>query len=88
MIIENAFGLLKQRSLPLVSLNFKTVDKMCHFILSCCVLHNVCLLENDDDPFEDADEIVGGEESPVEWDNSWAPNVDDFSGGVSSTSLK
>lgn len=40
--IENAFGLLKQRFRQLIQLDFITVKRSANFIISCCVLHNLC----------------------------------------------
>lgn len=49
--IENAFGLLKGRFRQLMRLDFTTVQRCCKFIIACCTLHNLCLL--DDDYFDD-----------------------------------
>lgn len=59
---------MKQRFQQLMSLNFHTVDKMCNFILSCAVLHNLCLMEQDDEPF-------GNPADPEEYepDVTWDP---------------
>lgn len=45
--IENCFQLLKQRFRQLMRLDFFTVKKMCKFIMACCVLHNICIDQND-----------------------------------------
>lgn len=45
--IENAFGLLKQRFRQLILLDFFTVKRSANFIISCCVLHNLCIMNND-----------------------------------------
>lgn len=48
MAIERAFGLLKGRFRSLLTvLDMGRVDYIPHFILACCVLHNICLLKND-----------------------------------------
>lgn len=57
--IENAFGLLKGRFLQLTQIYMHDVDKISKFIISCCVLHNICigfndLLEDDEIVREDA----------------------------------
>lgn len=45
--IENAFADLKGRFRQLLHLDFFIVDKMNKFILSCCVLHNLCVNSGD-----------------------------------------
>ncbi|XP_018399999.1 PREDICTED: putative nuclease HARBI1 [Cyphomyrmex costatus] len=45
--IENAFGLLKCRFRQLTRLDMWSVTLMSKFIISCCVLHNLCIEEND-----------------------------------------
>jgi len=49
--IENAFGLLKGRFRQLMELDMHNVDKISKFIISCCVLHNMCIDNNDDFDF-------------------------------------
>lgn len=53
VLIENAFGLLKNRFRQLMKLEFHDVNKITRFIVSCCVLHNLCIDNND---FIDIDE--------------------------------
>ncbi|XP_018369738.1 PREDICTED: putative nuclease HARBI1 [Trachymyrmex cornetzi] len=48
VLIENAFRLLKTRFQQLTELDLHSVDKISKFIISCCVLHNLCI-DNDDD---------------------------------------
>lgn len=48
VLIENAFGLLKGRFRQLIEINMHNVDKISKFIISCCVLHNLCIDNNDD----------------------------------------
>ncbi|KAJ8911774.1 hypothetical protein NQ315_008827 [Exocentrus adspersus] len=43
VLIENTFGILKSRFRQLTQLEFHEVDKITKFIISCCVLHNVCI---------------------------------------------
>lgn len=43
VLIENAFGLLKARFRQLIRLDYHSVKKMSVFIISCCVLHNLCI---------------------------------------------
>lgn len=47
VLIENAFGLLKSRFRQLTELDLHSVDKISKFIISCCVLHNLCIDNND-----------------------------------------
>lgn len=54
--IENAFGLLKGRFRQLNTTEFLTVCKTSHFIIACCVLHNICI-DNDDLFDVDFDEL-------------------------------
>ncbi|KAJ8967518.1 hypothetical protein NQ314_002833 [Rhamnusium bicolor] len=49
VLIENTIGLLKQRFRQLYNLKSRNIDFICHFLLACCVLHNMC---TDDDIFE------------------------------------
>jgi len=57
--IENAFALLKQRFRQLMFLEFITVKRSANFIISCCVLHNLCIMNNDNlnDLHEDIDDV-------------------------------
>lgn len=51
MAIERAFGLLKGRFRSLLTvLDMGRVDLIPEFILACCVLHNICLLQQDELP--------------------------------------
>lgn len=49
--IENVFGLLKKRFRQLLMLQFLTVDKITLFIISCCLLHNLCVVADDVEDF-------------------------------------
>lgn len=55
VLIENTFGLLKNRFRQLLKLEFHDVDKSTSFIIGCCVLHNICIENND---FIDIDDNV------------------------------
>lgn len=57
--IENAFGLLKSRFRQLIRLDFWKVKTMSRFILSCCVLHNLCIDNNDTIEFEPENQFHG-----------------------------
>ncbi|CAI6373933.1 unnamed protein product [Macrosiphum euphorbiae] len=51
MAIERSFGLLKGRFRSLLTtLAMERVDLIPKYIIACCVLHNICLLKNDDFP--------------------------------------
>lgn len=41
--IENSFALLKSRFRQLTRLDFRTVKRICKFIVACCTLHNLCI---------------------------------------------
>lgn len=43
VVIENTFGMLKQRFRQLRYVEFTTVDKITRLIIGCCVLHNICM---------------------------------------------
>ncbi|EZA51137.1 hypothetical protein X777_10429 [Ooceraea biroi] len=48
MIVERAIGLLKGRWRYLLEKLLMTrTDLVPYYIVSCCVLHNICLLSND-----------------------------------------
>ncbi|KAH7970587.1 hypothetical protein HPB49_011451 [Dermacentor silvarum] len=54
--IENAFGDLKARLRQLLHLDFFVVDKINVFVISCCVLHNLCIKAGVEDiPFDPED---------------------------------
>lgn len=52
-----AFGLLRQRFKQLTRLEFLTLDKLTRFVVSCCVLHNICI--DAGDAIVDDDEASG-----------------------------
>ncbi|KAM7281802.1 putative nuclease HARBI1 isoform X2 [Ixodes scapularis] len=69
VLIENAFGILKNRFRQLKVLEFISVERMCQFTMLCCVIHNLCI-DGDDlmgpgapeptkrtTPYEDEDEV-------------------------------
>jgi len=60
VLIENTFGLLKSRFRQLLQLDIHYVDKITKFIISCCVLHNMCINMNDE----------------IELDNEIGPSID------------
>lgn len=56
ILIENTFGLLKGRFRQLLQIDMQKVTKISRFIISCCVIHNLCI-ENDD-IFENEDKKI------------------------------
>lgn len=50
-VIERAFGMLKGRFRRLKYINLKTVEEICKTVVAACILHNICIVENDG--FED-----------------------------------
>ena len=57
-VIERAFGLLGSRFPRLLKLNVKTLEKRIHCIVSSCVLHNWCIMEDDGEDFDDVGELL------------------------------
>lgn len=49
--IERAFGMLIKRFPRLQLLNQKTLRKKIKVIMAACVLHNICIMENDNIQF-------------------------------------
>ncbi|XP_040064775.1 putative nuclease HARBI1 [Ixodes scapularis] len=43
VVIENTFGMMKQRFRQLRYVEFTTVDKITQLIIWCCVSHNICM---------------------------------------------
>lgn len=46
--IEKAFGLLKGRFRQLIRIDMNKIDRISKFMISCCVLHNLCIINCDD----------------------------------------
>ena len=47
-IIERVFGLLKGRSRRLKHIDMRNVLEMCGLIMATCILHNVCILSEEE----------------------------------------
>ena len=53
MVIERAFGLMKVRFRILLDcLPLTDIRKIPEFVVACCVLHNICMAQNDFFPYE------------------------------------
>ena len=48
-VVERAFGLLGLRFPRVTSLPFRSNEKRIQCVVACCVLHNWCLIEDDED---------------------------------------
>ncbi|XP_071636127.1 putative nuclease HARBI1 isoform X3 [Temnothorax longispinosus] len=71
--IENAFGILKARFQQLLlQIDMHKVEKITKFIVCCCVLHNLCIDNND---IWDEDDIPYNEEEPFVADHE--DNIED-----------
>ena len=57
-VIERAFGLLGLRFPRLMKLNVHSLEKWINCIVSACVLHNWCILEDDGDDFDEVGEVL------------------------------
>ena len=57
-VIERAFGLLGLRFPRLMKLNVYSLDEQINCIVSACVLHNWCILEDDGDDFDEVEEVL------------------------------
>lgn len=69
VVIENAFGMLKKRFIQLMCLFMWDVDRITKFIIACCVLHNICIDENDEVPVDDNSEDEDDESNGSDSDN-------------------
>lgn len=72
MIVENGFGALKTRFRRLMHFTEQIhVDLISNIVVSACVLHNICIIQKDDYPFED---VIPRENEPL------PENEDEISG--------
>lgn len=86
--VEQAFCLLKQRFRQLSRLDFHHVDTSTKFIISCCVLHNICATAKDPPPADDGSDREEPEcdeknppfpgKSAIGSNQTFEPNQDDF----------
>ncbi|CAI6373883.1 unnamed protein product [Macrosiphum euphorbiae] len=67
VLIENTFGLLKSRFRQLLQLDIHSVDKITKFIISSCVLHNLCIDMDDHIELRDEEneELLNGPDDTV-----------------------
>ena len=80
-VIERAFALLGLRFPRVTFLPFRSNKKRIQCVVACCVLHNWCLIEDDDD--ESAFDSIGEEiETDVNNEEPAAANLRTTSGGV------
>ena len=61
VVIEGSFALLKSRFRRLHFIDTMSVSTAVEIIIACCILHNLCLLENDvlNEDLIEEDDIVG-----------------------------
>ncbi|KAJ8944150.1 hypothetical protein NQ314_009543 [Rhamnusium bicolor] len=64
--IERAFALLKKRFRCLIFLDVLCVEWIPKYIIACCVLHNICIQNND---ILDVEEIINNENIADEVEN-------------------
>lgn len=71
VVVENAFGILKQRFRQLYHFKLRNIVRMVQTIHACCVLHNLASTrdveffeppQQDDYPDPEADEIIRNDE--------------------------
>lgn len=68
--IENSFGILKARFRQLIRLDMHSVLRISKFIISCCVLHNICI--DQEDFFEEVNEVIPQNEEEFTIDDTRA----------------
>ena len=73
--VERAIGHLKGRFRRLRDLNCINIREICYLVMSACILHNLCVLADDD---------VGVyiRESPIEDENHYPPVLLNRQGGI------
>ncbi|KAH7959705.1 hypothetical protein HPB49_013130 [Dermacentor silvarum] len=74
VLIENAFSNLKKRFRQLMYLELRTIQWLNKFIISCCILHNLCIEYGDVEPDDDDDEQVPND---VQWQNCSDNHIDE-----------
>ena len=51
-VIERAFGMLKRRCRRLKHIHSKSIDRICQTVVFACIIHNICIMQ--DDTLDDA----------------------------------
>ncbi|KAH8024903.1 hypothetical protein HPB51_002311 [Rhipicephalus microplus] len=67
VLIENAFSTLKKRFRQLMYLELHTIHWLNKFIISCCILHNLCIDYGDEETDDDNDD--DGAPNAIQWEN-------------------
>ncbi|KAH8032705.1 hypothetical protein HPB51_001397 [Rhipicephalus microplus] len=67
VLTENAFSTLKKRFRHLMYLELLTIHWLNQFIISCCILHNLCIDYGDEEPDDDNDD--DGAPNAIQWEN-------------------
>lgn len=81
--IERAFALLKGRFRRLKSLNMTRTDSVPKVVVACCVLHNICLQQQDDiEADDDTDSTVAAAANDGETSASVSVSSADHRAGI------
>ena len=57
MHIEQAFGMVKGRFRRLKFIDQSNVDTICYTICTACILHNICVWQDDMDDIQDINDV-------------------------------
>lgn len=68
--IERAFALLKKRFRILKFLDVRCIEWACKYIMVCCILHNICILQEDV-----MDIVIHNDENELEMDDHHYGNL-------------
>lgn len=74
--IEHTFGILKQKCRQLYHLKLRNITTICHFVRTCCVLHNLSRGMDGEDDYEEIEIAMEGGLPPVDMEN------DEFEGSA------
>ncbi|KAH8031856.1 hypothetical protein HPB51_021045 [Rhipicephalus microplus] len=67
VLIESAVSTLKKRFRQLMYLELHSIHWLNKFIVSCCILHNLCIDYGDEEPDDDNDD--DGAPNAIQWEN-------------------